>query len=298
MAGGIGSRYGGLKQVDPIGPNGEIILDYAVYDALRAGFDKVVFLIRKDIEEIFREKIGKTIEKRVNTVYAFQEITNVPPGFNVPENRKKPWGTGHAVLSCKGVVDAPFAVINADDFYGLGAFESLAGYLRDACDPPNGPYDYCMVGYILRNTLSEHGTVARGVCSVTADGFLTGVTERTKIQQMDGEVKYTENGLDWVPIRADSIVSMNMFGFTPSFFNELEKRFPIFLEQNAENLLKTEFFLPEVVNLLLKQDKARVKVLPTEAKWFGVTYPDDRPFVQDAIRNLIRQGVYPETLWS
>lgn len=298
MAAGMGSRYGGLKQVDPIGPNGEIVIDYAIYDALRAGFGKVVFLIRKEIEDIFREKVGHTIEKHVETVYAYQDLSNVPAGFSVPAERKKPWGTGHAVLSCKGTVDTPFAVINADDFYGPGAFHILANYLKQACDPQNGPYDYSMVGYVLSNTLSEHGTVARGVCAVTPQGFLEGVTERTKIQPMDGEVKYTENGMDWIPIPASSTVSMNMFGFTPSFFHELEARFPAFLTKNADNLLKAEFFLPEVVNQLLQEGKAKVRVLPTDEKWFGVTYPDDRPFVQAAIRSLIQRGVYPENLWG
>ena len=298
MAAGIGSRYGGLKQVDPIGPNGEIILDYAIYDALRAGFGKVVFLIRKDIEEVFREKIGRTVEQHVPVVYAYQEIQNVPSWFSVPPERTKPWGTGHAVLSCKGLVDGPFAVINADDYYGPGAFKTLADYLSTARDLPGGVYDYSMVGYILCNTLSEYGTVARGICTVTPDGFLSGVTERTRIQERDGVVQYTENGVDWIPISETSIVSMNMFGFTPSFFDELDKRFPIFLRQNANNLLKAEFFLPEVVNQLLQEGRAHVKVLPTDEKWFGVTYPADRAYVQQAISNLIQRGLYPENLWA
>ncbi len=298
MAAGIGSRYGGLKQVDPIGPNSEIVIDYSIFDALRAGFGKVVFLIRKDIEDVFREKIGRKIEQHVETVYAFQSLDNVPAGFHVPEDRKKPWGTAHAVLSCQGLVDRPFAVINADDFYGPGAFRVLGDYLCRAHDQPGKPYDYCMVGYILSNTLSEHGTVARGVCTVTPTGYLAGVQERTKIQQMDGQVKYTEDGINWIPIPADSIVSMNMFGFTPSIFSELQAQFPHFLERSSHNLLKAEFFLPDVVNQLIQQGKAQVKVLPTGEKWFGVTYPEDRPFVQSAIRDLIQRGVYPENLWS
>lgn len=216
----------------------------------------------------------------------------------MPPERTKPWGTAHAVLSCKDVISEPFAVINSDDFYGPGAFKLLADYLSKACDHPGGPYDYCMVGYTLCNTLSEHGTVSRGVCTVTPDGFLKGVTERTRIQERDGQVQYTENGIDWTPISADSIVSMNMFGFTPSFFTELEKRFPVFLQENAKNLQKAEFFLPFVVNQLLQEGKARVKILPTDEKWFGVTYPDDRPYVQKALGDLIRRGVYPENLWS
>jgi NDP-sugar pyrophosphorylase family protein len=298
MAAGIGSRYGGLKQVDPIGPNGEIVIDYAVFDALRAGFGKVVFLIRKDIEEIFRERVGSTIEKQVQTVYVFQELDNLPPGFSVPPERKKPWGTGHAVLSCKDAVHEPFAVINADDFYGPGAFQALADYLRQAQDQESGPYDYSMAGYDLENTLSEHGTVSRGVCEVTPDGYLAQVRERTKIKRFGDEVKYTENGEDWVTLPAHSTVSMNMWGFTPSFFKELEQIFPRFLKANVETMSKVEFYLPFVVNQLLNEQKARVKVLPVQEKWFGVTYPEDRASVQEAIRGLVRQGVYPKSLWA
>ncbi len=298
MAAGIGSRYGGLKQVDPIGPNGEIIIDYAVFDAIRAGFGKVIFIIRKDIGEIFREKVGKTVESQVETVYVFQELSTVPAGFNVPAERVKPWGTGHAVLSCKDVVHEPFAVINADDFYGPGAMQALAGYLREAQDPPGGPYDYSMAGYVLENTLSEFGTVSRGVCEVTPDQYLTQVYERTKIKRFDDQVKYTEDGENWIDIPANSTVSMNMWGFTPSFLKELELRFPRFLHDNAANLVKAEFFLPNIVNQLLNEGKASVKVLPVQEKWFGVTYPEDRPYVQEAIRELVRQGVYPEKLWG
>ena len=297
MAAGIGSRYGGLKQVDPIGPNGEIVIDYAVFDALRAGFGKIVFLIRRDIEEVFREKVGSTIEKHAETVYVFQELSNLPPGFGVPPDRKKPWGTGHAVLSCKDAVHEPFAVINADDFYGPGAFRALAAYLRQARDPEHGPYDYSMAGYVLENTLSEHGTVSRGVCEVTPQGYLAQVRERTKIKSFDDAVKYTENGEDWVTIPANSTVSMNMWGFTTSFFDELERRFPRFLTENAANLTKAELYLPAVVNQLLDEGKAAVKVLPVQEKWFGVTYPEDRESVQEAIRGLVRQGIYPENLW-
>lgn len=297
MAAGIGSRYGGLKQVDPIGPNGEIIIDYSIYDALRSDFGKIVFLIRKDIEDIFREKIGKKIEPRAEVVYVFQDLRNVPAGFSVPEERKKPWGTAHAVLSCKDVVDTPFAVINADDFYGASAFQTLSGYLEHAQDR-GGVQDDCMVAYRLRNTLSEHGSVARGVCSVTVDGFLEGVVERTRIEKQGDSICYTENGSDWISLSPDSLVSMNMFGFTPSFFRELEARFPMFLEKNAANLGKAEFFLPSVVNELLEEGKARVKVLPTHEKWFGVTNPADRPAVQSAIHQMVERGMYPQNLWG
>ena len=297
MAAGIGSRYGGLKQMDPIGPSGEIVIDYAIYDALRSGFGKVVFIIRKDIEEVFREKVGRNVEKRVDTAYVFQDISNVPSGFKVPDERKKPWGTGHAVLSCQGLVDTPFAVINADDFYGASAFQALAGYLRQAQDRA-GVYDYSMVAYQLRNTLSEHGSVARGVCRVSADGYLAGINERTRIEKRGEDICYSEDGAHWVSLPADSPVSMNMWGFTPGFFNELDARFPLFLDRSAANLIKAEFFLPSVVNELLDEGRARVRVLPTAEKWFGVTYPDDRPVVQAAIRALVQDGFYPANLWE
>ncbi len=298
LAAGIGSRYGGLKQVDPLGPNGEIVIDYSIYDAIRAGFGKIIFLIREEIEEIFRDKIGRKVEQIIDTQYVRQELGNLPPGFSVPEGRVKPWGTGHALLCCKNAVDRPFAVINADDFYGLGAFQALSGHLLRACDAPGMPYTYSMVGYVLRNALSENGSVARGVCSVTPDGHLASVHERTRIEKFGDAVRYTENGVDWVDLPADSIVSMNTWGFTPSIFGELQKRFPTFLERNAANLLKAEFFLPDVVNELIVEGRAQVKVLRTDEKWFGVTYPQDRPVVQDAIRERIRRGIYPEKLWG
>ena len=296
MAAGIGSRYGGLKQVDPIGPSGEIVVDYAIFDALRAGFDKVVFVIRKEIEDVFREKVGRKIEQQVETAYVFQDLYDVPAGFQVPEERKKPWGTGHAVLACRGVVDRPCAVINADDFYGAGAFQTLADHLRSAQD--NAFYDYAMVGYILRNALSDHGSVARGVCRVTPDGHLVEVQERTRIEKRGEAIAYTENGVDWVPLAADSLVSMNMWGFTSSIFVELASRFPTFLDNQAANLTKAEFFLPSIVNELLQEKKAWVRVLPTHEKWYGITYPQDRPLVQNAIRSLVEQGLYPEDLWG
>jgi dTDP-glucose pyrophosphorylase len=297
MAAGIGSRYGGLKQVDPIGPHGEIVIDYAIYDALRAGFGSIVFLIRREIEDVFREKIGRTIERRADVTYVYQDLDNVPAGDAVPPERKKPWGTAHAVLCCKNAVRVPFAAINADDFYGRDAFQSLAAYLSQACDR-DGRYDYSMVGYVLGNTLSENGSVARGICEVTPDGYLARVTERTRIERRDGQIQYSDNGVDWVSLPEGSIVSMNMWGFTPGFFNELEARFPVFLAKNAGNILKAEFFLPSVVNQLLEEGKASVRVLPTDEKWFGVTYPADRPTVQAAIRDLIQQGLYPEKLWE
>ena len=297
MAAGMGSRYGGLKQIDPIGPSDEIILDYSVYDAIKAGFGKVVFIIRHDIEDAFREKIGHSIEKRIDVSYVFQKVDSLPNGYSVPEGRTKPWGTGHAVLSCKNTVKTPFAVINADDFYGTTAFQALGKYLREAKDK-NGIYDFCMVGYALENTLSENGTVARGVCELTSDSFLTDIRERTSIKQLPDAIKYTENGTDWVPLKPETIVSLNTWGFTLSIMDELEAGFPVFLKNSESNLAKAEYFLPNVVGDLVKAKKASVKVLPTKEKWFGVTYKEDRPVVQAAIRELINKGVYPENLWN
>lgn len=297
MAAGIGSRYGGLKQIDPIGPSGEIVVDYSIYDALQAGFGRVVFLIRREIEAAFREKMAPTVEKKIDVTYVFQELSCLPPGFRPPDGRKKPWGTGHALLSCKDVVHTPCAVINADDFYGRGAFLALAGYLRNARDF-NHTGDYCMVGYVLKNTLSEQGHVARGVCEITLDGFLKDIHERTQIVGREDGVFFTENGIDWTPISGESIVSLNSWGFTPSIFDALEEKFPAFLRKNKSNLLKAEYFLPEVVGVLIKENRARVKVLPSQENWFGVTYPEDRPRVQAAIRELIAKGMYPANLWE
>ena len=295
MAAGIGSRYGGLKQLDPIGPNGELIIDYSVYDAVKAGFDKVVFIIRKEIEDAFRRRIGCSIEKHIETLYVYQELHNVPPGFIIPENRIKPWGTAHAVICCKDAITSPFAVINADDFYGASSYKILREYLKDAKDK-NGVYNYCVAGYILNNTLSKHGHVARGVCSVTEDGYLSEITERIKIQKFGEHVRYTEDGSNWVEIASDSIVSMNMWGFTPGLFLELDARFYEFLNKNL-NQPKAEYLLPTVIGELIKEDKAGVKVLPTEEKWFGVTYREDILKVRGAISALIDRGIYPEKLW-
>jgi NDP-sugar pyrophosphorylase family protein len=296
MAGGIGHRYGGLKQIEPVGPEGEILIDYSIYDAIRAGFGKIVFLIRREIEDIFRERVGRAVERHVETAYVFQTLTSLPPGFSVPAQRTKPWGTGHAVLACKDVVDTNFAVINSDDFYGPGAFDQLAGYLRQAQDQ-NGVYDYCMVGYVLSNTLSEHGSVARGVCQVSQDGYLEGIVERTRIERFADGVKYTLDGEHWIPLPADSTVSMNMWGFTPSFMEELAGHFPRFLASTAD-LTTAEFFLPNIPNALIQAGKAQVRVLKTDEKWFGVTYPADRPIVQDAIRRMVAEGIYPQKLWA
>jgi len=298
LAGGIGSRYGGLKQADPVGPNGELIIHYSVYDALRAGFGRVVFLIRRDIEDAFRERIGNEVERQADVAYVFQDLDNIPAGFTVPPDRVKPWGTGHAVLCCKDAVQTNFAAINADDFYGATAFRALADYLRAAQDKADAR-EYSMVGYVLRNTLSEYGHVARGVCRVGPDGYLESIQERLHIELLpDGVMDRLEDG-SLVPFAADSTVSMNMWGFTPSYFAELEARFPVFLERTkTTNPLKAEFLLPTIVGELVQEKKACVKVLPTNEKWFGVTYQADRPRVQAAIRELIAQGYYPTRLWT
>jgi hypothetical protein len=297
LAAGIGSRYGGLKQADPVGPNGELIIHYSVYDALRAGFGKVVFLIRRDIEEAFRERVGRDIERQVDVTYAFQELGNLPPGFAIPEGRAKPWGTGHAVLCCRDSVTTNFAAINADDFYGAESYRVLAGYLKNALDTESA-HQYSMVGYVLSNTLSEHGHVARGVCQVGPDGYLQAIKERLHIEPFVDGVKFQEEGGSWTPVSAESVVSMNMWGFTPSFFDELAAHFPRFLAQSAANPLKAEFLLPDIVGELVQEGHTRVKVLPTPERWFGVTYQADRPRVQVAVRDLIAQGKYPSRLWG
>lgn len=297
MAAGMGSRYGGAKQIEPVGPSGEIILDYAVYDAIQAGFGKVVFVINRKIEDAFREKVGDAISGRVEVAYAFQELDScLPAGRTVPPGRTKPWGTGHAVLCAGSAVTGPFAVINADDYYGRGAFTILAEYLRGAADS-DGVYDYCMVGYVLRNTLTAHGHVARGVCDVRADGSLASIVERTKIQAFGEAVRYTEDGEHWIDISGDSTVSMNMWGFTPSFMDELAARFPAFLDANRDEA-RAEYFMPTVVNELIGQGKARVHVLHTDERWFGMTYRSDMADVRRAIREKIAEGIYPENLWS
>jgi len=297
LAAGIGSRYGGLKQIDPVGPNGELIIDYSIYDALRAGFGKVIFVINERIEEAFRERIGKTIERQCETVYVRQKLEDVPPGFQVPANRHKPWGTGHATLVCMDVVDRNLAVINADDFYGHTSYEVLHDYLSRARDHA-AVYDYCMVGFSLLNTLTEYGHVARGVCSVDEDGFLIEIHERTRIQQFGGVAKYTADGETWIEIPHEGVASMNIWGFTLGVFAELKARFAWFLQENATNIEKAEFFLSEVVGDMVQEGKARVRVLPTTERWFGVTYQQDRPRVRQGIQDLIRQGVYPANLWG
>ena len=296
MAAGIGSRYGGLKQIEPVGPSGEIIVDYAVYDAIKAGFKKVVFIIREEIEEDFLEVVGDAVARHVETVYAYQELDKLPAGLALPEDRTKPWGTAHALYCAKGVVDQPFAAINADDYYGPGAFQVLYDHLKAAKDT-NGVYDYSMVGYVLKNTLTEYGHVARGVCTATADECLASVVERTKIKKFDDRVKYTEDDENWVEISGDSVVSMNMWGFTPGLLDEFETRFRTFFETRVDNP-KAEYYLPTLVNDLIHEGRARVKVLHSDERWFGVTYREDKPIVEKFIREKTDQGIYPESLWG
>jgi len=296
MAAGIGSRYGGLKQIEPIGPEGEIILDYSIYDAKQAGFGKIVFVIKTEIQQAFQARIEQTIGQHCEIDYVFQNLGNLPQGFEVPQGRKKPWGTAHAVLSCQHVIGTPFAVINADDFYGRTSFQALGAYLRSAQDKVD-VYDFCMVGYNLKNTLTDHGHVARGVCTVDQAGYLVEVRERTRIEKFNGEVKYTENGETWIDIPGDSLVSMNMWGFTPSVFNELSGRFSHFLNEYRDNLINAEYFLPDVVNQLLEEKRAMVKVLQTQEQWFGVTYQEDRIRVKNSVQEQIQRGIYPENLW-
>ena len=296
MAAGMGSRYGGLKQIDPVGPSGEIIIDYSIHDAIEAGFEKVVFIIRPEIEDAFREKVGDSLDGRIETAYAFQTLDALPAGMTCPPARQKPWGTGHAVFCAKDLIDAPFAVINADDFYGRAAFSKLYNYLEAAADTDT--YDYCMVGYVLNNTLTDHGHVSRGVCRVDAEGRLAGIDERTKIQRFGAEVKYTDDeGATWTAIDPQSIASMNMFGYTPSILDELESRFVAFLEEKGQEP-KSEFFIPLVTSDLIAEGKAAVHILPTDAHWLGVTYQEDTPVVQKAILELVAAGAYPECLWG
>lgn len=297
MAAGMGSRYGGLKQIDPVGQNGEIILDYSVYDAIKAGFTKVVFVIKHEIEKDFKEVIGNKYDGKVKIEFAFQDINNIPEGYEVPEGRTKPWGTGHAILSCKDLVDGPFAVINADDFYGRDTFVKLYNELtREKAE--SGKYQFCMAGFKIENTLTENGHVARGVCE-TEGNKLTGVNERTKIVKDGDKIKYTEDdGESWTEIPVGTTVSMNLWGFTADIFTELQKGFVEFFEKNKADLSKCEYYIPFAVDDLIKADKAEVTVVVTEEKWYGVTYKADKPTVENALREKTEEGIYPSPLFA
>ena len=296
LAAGMGSRYGGLKQLDGIGPNGETIMDYSIYDAIKAGFGKLVFVIRKDFKQEFREKIISKYEDHIPCECVFQSLDALPAGFKCPEGREKPWGTNHAVMMGAEAIKEPFAVINCDDFYGRDTYRVLAEFLSTL--PEDSKNTYAMVGFRIGNTLSEIGTVSRGICSTDENGMLTSVVERTKIQRMDGEVKYIGDDGEWTATSENTPVSMNFWGFTPDYFKYSEEYFADFLS-NPENLNnpKTEFFIPLMVDVLINRGTATVKVLDTTSKWFGVTYPEDRPGVVAKIQELIEAGEYPEKLF-
>lgn len=291
MAAGIGSRYGGLKQIDPVGPNGELIIDYSIYDAIRAGFGKVVFVIRRDIEADFKAAIGGKFEKRIPVEYAFQELDQLPSGFRAPVGRKKPWGTGQCILITEPLIREPFVAINADDFYGAGSFRVLANHFR------SGQAEYAMAGYILRNTLSEHGSVARAIGECDQQGYLRKVVERLKIEKDGAHARYLDDDGTAHPLTGDELVSMNFWGFTPSVFGHLRRLFIQFLEKHGQ-AEKSEFLIPTVVNTLVAEGVAKVTVLPTDATWFGVTYKEDRPAVAKSIRGLVERGDYPSPLWK
>lgn len=296
MAAGMGSRYGGLKQMDPVGANGEVILDYSVFDARRAGFETVVFIIKREIEADFKARIGSRIEPHMEVRYAYQDLHDLPEGYAVPEGRVKPWGTGQAIIAGRDVIDAPFAVINADDYYGVECFRRLYDFLTQ----PRGAGEYCMVGYLLRNTVTDNGSVARGVCASDGAGNLTVINERTRIEKHPGGIHYTEDdGQSWVELDPDTLVSMNMWGFQPELVEVLQQRFPAFLDQAlAENPMKGEYLLPNVVRDLLSEGKATVKVLSSPDKWYGVTYQEDKPCVVQAMADKAAQGIYPTPLWQ
>ena len=298
MAAGMGSRYGGLKQIDPVDEQGHIIMDFSIFDAKRAGFEKVVFIIKKENEADFKEAIGDRLSKVMEVEYVYQELHNIPEGFDVPAERVKPWGTGHAVLSCIDKVDGPFAVINADDYYGRDAFKVIYDYLSTHED--DDKYRYTMVGYELGNTVTDNGHVARGICTMDENGELVSIQERTKIEKRDGGIAFTEDdGATWTPVAADTIVSMNMWGFTKSILEELKAGFPAFLEEGLKvNPLKCEYFLPTVVSNLKENGKATVAVLTSKDKWYGVTYKEDKPVVVAAMQKMKDDGLYPEKLWG
>ena len=297
MAAGMGSRYGGLKQIDPVGSQGEAILDYSIYDAYQAGFETVVIIIKEAIKKDFMETVGARLEKApVEIRYAYQELDKLPEGYTVPEGRTKPWGTCHAVLCAKEVIgDAPFAVLNADDYYGKSAFKVIYDYLSTNEDP----YGYCMVGFELGKTVTDNGSVARGVCVTNEEGYLTEITERTRIEKFEGGIHFTEDGENWVDVPETTTVSMNMWGYMPSFMQEMADGFPAFLDKALQtNPLKGEYFLPLAVDNLLNSGKATVKVLTSPDRWYGVTYAADKPMVVAALQAMTSEGKYPDGLWK
>ncbi len=295
LAAGMGSRYGGLKQLDEVGPSGETVMDYSVFDAMRAGFERVVFVIRKDIEEAFRASIGSRYENRIEVAYAFQDMSDLPGGFTVPEGRSKPWGTGQAVYAARKLLNGPFAVINADDFYGADSYRKLAESLKSA--PADGVIRGCIASFLLGNTLSENGSVSRGVCTADASGNLEKVVENTKIFRRDGKIiSASEDGSE-AEFTGDELVSMNSWGFTPGLLHELERLFTAFLNEHGTEL-KSEFYLPFAVDTLIREKRAEVKILKSEDSWFGITYREDKPFVQAALRRLVADDKYPARLFA
>lgn len=294
LAAGMGSRYGSLKQMDGVGPSNEAIIDYSIYDAIRAGFGKVVFVIRHSFEKDFREVFGKErFGGQIEVEFVFQELENLPAGFTVPAGREKPWGTNHAIMMAEGVINEPFAAINADDFYGRSSYETMAAYLNSVA----GQHDkYCMVGYRLENTLSDFGSVSRGACTVDSEGNLKSMVERTSIERKGDKVYFTENGVD-TELSPVTPVSMNMFGFTPDYFAHSNEYFSEFLREKGKEL-KSEFYIPTMVNYLINNGISKMKVLDCDAKWFGVTYKQDRPMVVERIAKLVEDGVYPKSLWG
>lgn len=298
MAAGMGSRFGGLKQIEPVSDKGEIILDFSLYDAVMAGFKKVIFIIKKENEEAFRSLIDQRAGKYISVDYAFQSLDDLPDGYSVPEGREKPWGTAHAVLSARKLTDGPIAVINADDYYGPGAFQSIYDFLSKTED--SDKYQFCMVGYSIENTLTENGYVSRGVCRISDEDMLLEITERTKIQWQGDRIVYTEDdGATWVQLPKDTIVSMNFWGFTSDMMKEMEDRFPAFLDKALkENPMKGEYFLPGVVDQLIQENKAQVTVLKSRDRWYGVTYKEDKDSVVSALQSMKDKGEYPDILWK
>ena len=297
MAAGLGSRFGGLKQLSPVGPSGEYIMDYSVYDALAAGFGKIVFVIKQEMEQDFRRGLGEKLERVADVHYVFQELANVPKGCSVPPERVKPWGTGQAVLSAKNVVNEPFAVINADDFYGANSFKALHGFLTSPTVSSYKRSQYAMVGFALSNTLSDSGSVSRGVCACGVDGKLIEINERTHIERKDGRTYYTEDGQD-VLLGENTVVSMNMWGFEPDIFEKIEDKFTDFFKMNSERINIAEFYLPAAVDGMIKEGFADVSVLNTDERWLGLTNPGDRDSVSAAIAKMVEDGKYPRSLWG
>lgn len=293
MAAGMGSRFGGLKQIEPVGPTGEFIIDYSVYDAIQAGFNKIVFIIKEENYEVFKETIGKRIEDKIKVEYVFQRLEDLPEGYTCPENREKPWGTAHAILSAKNNIHEPFVIINADDFYGRDAYLVISKFLKE--EVQNNKYG--LVGYSVKNTLTENGSVKRGICKLK-ENYLQEIIESNVIEK-NGVITATPlDGRDPFLVTEDTYVSMNMLGFSPSLFSYIEKAFPSFLEKNKDNILKCEYLIPDVLTMAIEEGYARTKVLPTTAKWEGVTYKEDKDSVVKAIQKLMEEGVYPQNLWK